>query len=74
MAQPGYWEPPQQWFQCDDCEGEGGYEKSQPTWDDPYFAIWVKCERCRGAGGWLNDAETISSDAPNYATEGDCPF
>jgi DnaJ-class molecular chaperone len=56
-AQPGYWDPPQQWEPCPACCGEGGFEVSRPQRDDPYFAVWETCENCAGVAGWLCDAE-----------------
>ena len=61
-AQPGYWDPPQQEFVCDACDGSGV----------EVFGVWVyepgcsfghmsddevPCGKCNGAGGWIDDAE-----------------
>lgn len=55
-------EPPQQWFQCDACDGSG----------EEAFAFWGyepgcghghmiedgrPCGKCNGDGGWLDDAD-----------------
>ena len=70
-------DPPQRWYECDDCSGEGGHEESRPSWDDPYGAIWVKCERCKGAGGFLDDETPDGPEGPCppvQMQEGECPF
>lgn len=62
IAQGGYWDAPQQWFQCGACDGSGVevrgiwvYEHGcgfphQDTEETP-------CGKCNGAGGWLDDVE-----------------
>lgn len=63
-------EPPQQWFECDACDGEGrvwtgrwSHSVNSATIDPPH-EIMEPCGKCNGAGGWLDDAE------PDAAIEG----
>jgi hypothetical protein len=59
-AQPGYWDPPQRWYECDACAGEG-YTVHRITvyelgcgfpHDD---SDERQCGKCNGAGGWMDD-------------------
>lgn len=61
-AQGAYDEPPVEWHECPDCEGEGevGTGRMSHSVDsatvDPPDEIFDQCRRCCGAGGWLDDA------------------
>lgn len=65
-------EPPQEWFECNACEGEGqvfshmsGSICSGAI--DPPFEVYEPCSKCGGDGGWLDERK------PD--TEGDyCPY
>lgn len=62
--------PPQQWFVCDDCAGEGeiGTGRMSHTVTsgtiDPPDEIMEQCKRCRGAGGWLDDVRPDKRGGP----------
>lgn len=61
-AQPGYWDPPQQWFVCDACEGSGeevfGYWGYEPGCGHGHMIEdGQPCGKCNGDGGWLDDVE-----------------
>lgn len=69
QAQPGYWddeEAPQQWFECDVCDGSGeevfGYWGYEPGCNHGHIIEDGRpCSKCNGAGGWVDDVE---ADAP----------
>jgi DnaJ-class molecular chaperone len=66
MAQPGYWDPPQQWFECDACDGSGeivrGHWGYEPGCTHAHrMEIGEPCGKCNGEGGWIDDAEPDSA-------------
>lgn len=46
---------------CGDCNGEGGYEVSDQSWDDPYGVRWEECAEC-GGGGYVEDDGLTEDD------------
>lgn len=61
-AQPGYWDPPQQWYVCDACNGSGeivrGEWGCEPGCGHPHMMeIGEPCGKCNGEGGWMDDVE-----------------
>lgn len=63
-------EPPQQWFDCDACDGAGEVPSGRMSHSvnsatiDPPWEIMETCGKCGGAGGWIDDVEP---DAPAYS-------
>lgn len=63
-AQPGYWDPPQQWFECDACEGAGEVYSGRMSHMvdsatiDPPEPVMETCGKCNGDGGWIDDVES----------------
>lgn len=63
MAQPGYWDAPQQWHECDACQGEGFIARRVTVYEHgcgfPHDGTAEElCGKCNGACGWLDDAES----------------
>lgn len=53
-------EPPQQWFECSACNGEGQVfsHTHGSKWSiEPPFEVYEPCGKCGGLGGFLDEAE-----------------
>jgi DnaJ-class molecular chaperone len=66
-AQPGYWDPPQTWHQCDACDGSGvevfGTFVYEPGCGFGHDSTDERpCGKCNGAGGWVDDVEPDQRD------------
>ena len=62
-----YDEPPQQWFECEACGGEGQvFDRMSGSVSsgsiDPPFEVYVTCGKCGGAGGFLDEARDDAED------------
>lgn len=62
QAQPGYWDPPQQWYECDACNGAGVFAYRITVYEHgcgfPHDDTAEEaCGNCAGAGGWIGDVE-----------------
>jgi hypothetical protein len=73
-------EPPQRWYDCRECGGEGAIEKweSVSRWSlDPPSALVIPCHVCNGAGGLVDDETPDRPEGPCppiQMQEGECPF
>jgi hypothetical protein len=68
-AQPGYWDPPQQWFVCDACDGSGVFARRVTVYEHgcgfPHDDTAEEpCGGCNGVGGWLDDAHADAEAVP----------
>lgn len=66
-------EPPEEWEDCPDCGGEGGYEKAIRTYEAGcgfwhWDGYWVICETCNGAGFDVVKAVGRVVGAPGLST------
>lgn len=61
-AQPGYWDPPQQEYECEHCDGTGYIPRRITVYEHgcgfPHDDVEeIKCEACGGYGGYVADVE-----------------
>jgi hypothetical protein len=54
-------DPPEQFFECSECAGEGIIREGFYSHDCGYDVDEKPCRACNGAGGYIDEAEGVRS-------------